>query len=323
MNSILERISKTTNIKEQMKNNNSFVILAIIFIVSAVAIPGFIKGSNLLNILVDSSIYGIMGVGMSFVLLLGAFDLSLGNQLSLATILTVYGAEYGMFTAIIFPILGCIVVGILNGLIISKLNVNAFIGTLGTMISLKGFLLLITNGETQISLNDGLASIFNSKFLSIPVPIWICLAILCVMQFILSKTKFGFNIYVLGGNREAAQYAGIKIWMIEVACFVIVSLMCAIAGILTASRLNIGSPIVGDTITLNIVAACIIGGIWMSGGVGNMYKTICGVIIMQVVSNIMYILGLYSYLQNLITGLIIIVVLILDKVTHDTGNSGN
>jgi ribose transport system permease protein len=309
-----------TSLGVALLQNNVYVLVALLFFIPLATMEQFQSAGAITVLMKNISLWGIMAIGMSFVLLLGVFDMSLGMMVSLVTILVVDTSRtMGLAAAAVVALGAGAFCGLLNGLIITKLRINPFITTLGTQVLFKGIALIITGGSPVANTNDALAALFEVKILGLPfmtvtLPMLVMFGCLIAAEYVLRSTKFGHDVYVTGGNMEAARYVGIDTDFMFIACYVIVGVCAGITGLLLASFQGSGNAAFGESFTLQSIAACVLGGVRMSGGYGNAVRALFGVAALQLIIKILYYTA--SGLVNLqvgIIGLILIGVLFVDK----------
>ena len=302
-----------------LRDYNCLILCLLMIIISSIAIPNFFTSLNLLNILVETSIIGIMAIGMTFLLLIGLFDMSIGNQVSLVSLVIALTMRFGIIPSIVLALITGMLVGAINGIITTKLKINAFIVTFAMLGILKGANLLISESQTKgqsIFIDNAIfGNIFNLNLFGIPIVVVVFVVLAVIAELILKYTKVGFEIYVSGGNIETARLSGVNTFLITMFCFLASSLCVAIAAILLTSRVITASSVLGEKYTLLVITACVIGGIKFTGGYGNIFNTFFGVLAMQLVNNIMYMTNTYGYIQSLINGMILIIVLSIDRFT--------
>ncbi len=296
--------------KEFIREQKMTVLLFCMVVIMSIASPSFLLGANIINILVQTSIYGIMACGMTYAIIGAEFDLSVGSIMSLGGLISILLAPVtGQIFAIIIAIAAGCIVGLVNGLLVSWANISSFIVTIGTMGLVKGISLKISGGKPIISGNPWFGYIGSGTFLGIPnLLIFFALAIV-ISAYCLSRTRFGRNVYTVGGNMEVAHNSGINVIFQKTAIFVISALTAAIAGILLASRLNAGSAIHGDSAALAVISGVVIGGTSLSGGVGSIYKSMIGIIIFTLITNSLDLLGVFSYYQTAIRGVLLVLII--------------
>lgn len=309
-------------IKSFVRDYNCLLLCAAIILLSAVFIPGFVEPLNLFNVIVEASIIGILAIGMTFLLLLGLFDMSMGMQVSLCSLVAAFTADFGIIPCIIITLAVGLAVGAFNGVVTSKYKINAFIATFAMTGILQGITLVISDGKSIYISRPDFNAIYSTSVFGIPLCI-VVFAILAVLaQFWLRYTKKGFEIYVCGGNREAAALSGVNTFAVNMRCFMVSSFCAGVVAILMASRINSASPTLGSNYTLLVITACIIGGVKFSGGYGNIVNAFLGVLAMQLINNVMYMTNTYGFIQTLINGFILLMVLGIDAFTGRVVNIG-
>jgi ribose/xylose/arabinose/galactoside ABC-type transport system permease subunit len=291
----------------------SFLILIIIM---AVLSPAFLKFTNIVNILRQTSVNGIVAVGMTFVIILAGIDLSVGSVLALAAVVATSFAHPGTYPVLV-PVLAGLLTGALcgfiNGFIIAKRKIAPFIVTLGMMTIARGAALVYTNGRPVIELSDSYNQIGGSYLLGIPVPVIVFIVVVISGWFLLKMTVFGRHVYATGGNRTAAELSGIITDKITIWVYSLAGLLAGLAGIVLSSRVMSGSPATGQGYELDAIASVVIGGTRLTGGVGTIAGTIIGALIIGVMNNGLDLLNVSSYWQQIAKGLIILLAVIVDR----------
>jgi ribose transport system permease protein len=294
--------------------------LAILFVISAFASPYFLKTRNLLNILRQVSYTGIIGLGMTFVIITGGIDLSVGSMtalvggISILVLNALGGGAWAIFVAIVVAIAVGAAFGAANGLIITKGKVAPFIVTLGTMAIFRSLTLYISGAGEFRSQSDLFPQLGMGYFLGIPIPVWIFIGLAVLFWLILNHTKYGRYMCAIGSNERVAKYAAIKIDKIRFFAYVIIGITVAVTAVLLSSRLNsISSSNAGQNYELDAIAAVIIGGTSMSGGSGSIIGTVIGAIILGIVNNMLNMLGVSPYLQGTVKGLVIIGAVLIQR----------
>ncbi len=295
--------------REKVFSSSVLLLIAI-----SAASPYFLSVDNLRNLTVQLAVYGIVALGMTFAIIGGEFDLGVGSILSVAGVLAV-GLEprIGILLSILAALAAGLAFGTINGLLVSKAKINSFIVTFGSMVMVKGLALTIADGRPIISRSEALNSLGDAKLLGVPVMFLIFIIFLGVCHYILTYTRFGRNIYAVGGNVGVARATGVNVSFYKAMLFVLTGFFAAVVGVLLAARLNSGSPIQGDDITLTVIASVVIGGTSLSGGKGNVARTLLGVFTIMLLSNAFDLLGIQPYIQKVIKGLIIISVVAFDS----------
>lgn len=306
-------------IKKILKNK-PLIGLILFSAIVAVINPRFLSVANILNVFRQSSINAVIAIGMTFVILTGGIDLSVGS------ILAFCGAvSAAMLSSGINPVLSLLVAlvlglffGIVNGFLVSVMKLQAFIVTLVTMTFLRGATLVFTNGK-PITVNDGGAlfeNIGGGYLFNIPIPIYITLILFVAGHYILTNTRFGRYTYAIGGNEEATKLSGIKVNNIKIWIYGISGVLAALAGIITTSRLFSAQPTAGTGYELDAIAAVVLGGTSLAGGVGKITGTALGAIIIGVLGNALNLLDVSSYYQMMIKAAVILIAVLIDKKSN-------
>ncbi len=308
LNSTLDKINK--------KNIGVYLGLLLLVAVSSILSPVFLTSENIFNTLRQASAIGIVSLGATLVILNGGIDLSVGSILTLAACMTT-GLMAGKNGVTLPVILAVLVVGMLfgfiNGIIITKRRVEPFIITLGVSTVIQGIVLLVTKGSPVGQIAPNLKFLGNGYLWIIPVPVIVFAITFIIASVVLHRTIFGRYLYSVGGNAEAARLSGIKVDRNKIYVYMISGLSAAIAGIVLASRVSVGDPYMGRGFELDAIAAAVIGGTSMAGGVGGLTGTIAGVLIITVMNNMLNLLNISPFIQQIIKGLIIIAAVIFQK----------
>lgn len=311
------------------------IALIVMIIGMSFASDAFLSANNIINILLQVSVICIIAVGMTYVILTGGIDLSVGSIVALSAVclglfthagirwLGEDASEFAVLVVVLLSILGCVLVGALcgyvNGIIIVYGKVTSFIATLGMMGIARGLALTLSDGKTIYNFPDALRFLGNGRILvsdsfSIPVPVIIAILVVLVSFYVLTQTIFGRQIYALGGNREAVRLSGVNVDKLEVKTYVINGALAAVGAVILVGRLNAAQPIAGTGYELDAIAATVIGGTSLIGGFGSVIGTSVGALIMGVLQNGLTLLDVTSYLQRLIIGVVIILAVFLDQV---------
>jgi ribose transport system permease protein len=294
-----------------IKENVVIAALAVMALIMAFVNNSFFTLQNLNNILTQISIYGIVAFGMTFAIICGEFDLSCGSLMGVVTILFTDITKKSTVPLAVFVCLGfCIMVGLLNGFLVAKVKMSAFVATLATSIALNGFALNYTSGKPINNVNDAINRFGNGSLFGAPIIVLFFAGAFAVSMYVLRNTKFGRGIYATGGNIEVARMAGINVTFYKVAIFVILGVSTSIAGMLMAARLSAGNALYGNDLAMTVVAAVVIGGTLLTGGKGNALRTFWGMLVMGVLFNALMILGVQANWQNVIRGFILIAVIV-------------
>lgn len=298
-----------------------FVVLVLLFLMIvffSFTQPQFLSGANISAILTASSILWIAAMGLTFVMLSGGFDLSIGSMLALAGIalgwfLNDMGMPVGL--AIIATVaLGVVLGGLVNGFLIGKLGLSFLVVTLGSLILFRGLTNFWSGSKTTQINSSFLEALAFGSTLGVPNPVWVMLATFLVMLYVQKFTFFGRDIYAVGGNIEAARLSGIRTSRTVIAVYAISAGLAALAAVMQDARIGAASPQVGDNLVFAAAAAVLLGGTAFSGGVGGVSGTVVGVLFLGVLQNGLAVSGVASYWQQIITGLILIGAITLDYV---------
>jgi ribose/xylose/arabinose/galactoside ABC-type transport system permease subunit len=271
----------------------------------------FLTEQNMLNILDQMAITGVMAVGMTVLMISGSFDLSVGSTLGLTAALSV-GLAHDLTLAgsIVFALAVGIAIGLVNGLVVTKAGINSLIVTLGMLSLVRGVVLIYSNGQSIENPSARLTSFANSSTI-LPHDTWILIAIGLVGVFILGKTTIGRYVTAVGGNPEAAHIAGVRVDRYRIGAFMAMGVLAAVAGVLYAARFGSVDPNAGDGMELDVIAAVIIGGTSLLGGVGSIWKSLVGVALLTVLTNGFNLLNVNPYYQYVVKGLVIILAVAL------------
>lgn len=307
-----------TNMKNKIGSFNTLGILAaflVLCVIMAFASPAFLKSTNLLNILQQVSINFTIAIGMTFVILIGGIDLSVGSVTALTGMLVaIMMKNWGWPVAIsvILSMIFACALGCINGLFISTLNLPPFIMTLGMMEIARGFSYSVTAGQPIYTLPDGFLAI-SSRISNIPVvAICIMLVLFVVAYYVLRYTRFGRYVYAVGGNEACAKLSGINVKAIKVAVYTISGFCSGVAAMLLTSRLDSAVPTNAQSYEMNAIAAVVIGGASMSGGEGNLFGTMIGAFMIGVIANGINLLVIPTGPQRVVTGTIIVIAVVID-----------
>ena len=307
---------KQKQVLQYLSRYGILIAFLILIVLMSLLSPAFLKTTNIMNILRQTSVNGIVAVGMTFVIILAGIDLSVGSVIALAAVIAASFAHPGDYPLIVPVIAGLAtggLCGFINGFVIAKRKIAPFIMTLAMMTIARGAALVYTNGRPVIELSDSYNKIGGSYFLGIPIPVIIFIIIILIGWIILSKTVFGRHVYATGGNKTAAELSGIITGKITVWVYTIAGLLAGLAGIVLSSRVMSGSPATGQGYELDAIAAVVIGGTKLTGGVGSVSGTVIGVLIIGVMNNGLDLLNVSSYWQLVVKGIIILLAVVVEK----------
>ncbi|ANY12832.1 ribose ABC transporter permease [Latilactobacillus curvatus] len=296
-------------------------VLALLVLVVAVSVMNmsFLAPSNLLNLLRQVSINALIAFGMTFVILTGGIDLSVGSILALSGAISAYMIQAGVSPAISIAIgmLTGALFGLINGILVAYGKAAPFIATLATMTIFRGGTYVFTNGNpiTGTKINESFLFQFMGRgyLFGIPFPIIIMLIAFGILYVVLHKTTFGRKTYALGGNEEAAYVAGVNTKKVTMIIYTLSGLMASVAGVILTSRLSSAQPDAGTSYEMDAIAAVVLGGTSLAGGKGRIFGTLIGALIIGTLNNGMNLLGISSFYQQIVKGIVIIVAVLLDR----------
>lgn len=306
------------NTMKYMSELTTVIALIILMAVITIINSNFLTANNLLNLLLQVTSNALIAFGMTFVILTGGIDLSVGSILALSSALTAGLLGSGMtvtLAILISLILGCIL-GMMNGLLISYGKLAPFIVTLATMTIFRGATLVYTNGNP---ITKGLSDTFLFQFLGqgyivgIPFPVIIMFIVFIILYVLLHKTAFGKSVYAIGGNEKAAYISGVKLNKVKIIIYSISGMMASISGLIITSRLSSAQPTAGASYEMDAIAAVVLGGTSLSGGKGRILGTLIGALIIGVLNNGLNIIGVSAFWQQVVKGVVILIAVLIDR----------
>ncbi|MCW2507110.1 MAG: transporter permease [Modestobacter sp.] len=297
------------------RNWMSIGIFILLVLLVLIFVPTFFQGPNLLNVGRQSALVGIIAIGMTFVILTGGIDLSVGAILAVSGVTTAMLINQGM----LLPAAGACgllvgaAIGVVNGLGVALLKIQPFIMTLATMVAAQGLSLRLTNGgPEQFNGTDGLFTLMGSgDVLGLPGPFVIFLVISILGILALRYLPFGRFLYAIGGSMEAARLSGVRTNRVIVVAYAISGLCAGLAGVMTAARLGVGDPTAGSLSNLDAITAVVIGGTSLAGGIGGAVGTVFGALLLAVISNVMNLIGISPFDQQIVKGAVIVIAVLL------------
>lgn len=298
------------------------VLLLAMFIVLTLLTDKFLTVNNIQNLLRQTAIYGVIAIGMTFVIMSGGIDLSVGAVVGLSGVLSAMfmstsertgGMGLPVWLAIIAAVAISSLVGVINGAIIFDGKVPPFIATLGIQTAVRGLIMLITNAQMISGIPKDFAGFSRQTFLAFPTLGWVWVAVIVVAAIVIKFTTFGRNIFAVGSNTEAARLSGISIRKTTYSVYVVSALMCAVAGVLMTARLGNGVPTGGIGYETDAIAAAVIGGASLNGAEGSIIGTVLGSLIMATLRNGGNLLGINSFILEITIGLLIVFAVLMDK----------
>lgn len=297
-----------------LQEKSAIVVFLLLFLVSSFRYPQFFTVTNLTNLFRQSSIIGVIAVGMTFVIITGCIDLSVGSTVAVCGILAAKLCSVHVVAAIVVPIAAGAVIGAVNGIFVTKLKIPPWITTLSMMMCLRGIAYLLTD-ESSVNVQKVSAAfqfVGRGKVLGLPVPGIIFLAAVFVAAYGLRYTRFGRSVYAVGGNLEGAAMMGIQADRTILLSYMICGAGAALSGLILASRLGAAQSTAGELYEMQVIAAVVLGGTLLTGGVGHIWGTLFGVFTMSMIANIFNMQGnISTWWQNVIMGLLILLIVIM------------
>jgi ribose/xylose/arabinose/galactoside ABC-type transport system permease subunit len=309
-----DELNKGKNLKSLISEYFIFVIFIVIVIGLTILKPSFITPSNLVNILKQASINGILAFGMMFVIISGGFDMSVGSTVAFSGILAAMLGQGNnpLVLALGAALLAGLGVGLINGVGVAVGELPPFIMTLGTMTAVRGLALLASNGKPVIGMSEPYKAIAAGSIAGIPMLAVFLIIVIIICSFVLAKTVYGRRVYACGGNLQAAKVAGINTTAIRISTFAIAGFLAGLCGFLMTSRVTIGQPTAAESYEMDAITACVVGGVSMTGGVGKPWGVVVGTLLITVIANGLDILGVSSHWQKIVKGLIIVLAVLID-----------
>ncbi|MEU8356823.1 ABC transporter permease [Nonomuraea sp. NPDC048882] len=306
-----EQLSRT------LQQHGAVMVLGTLVIVGSLAFDSFATPANAASVVVSSSFLAIIAIGMTFVIISGGIDLSVGSLFVLGGVLAAYGSQYGMLVALLLPLAVCGVVGLLQGLVIARTGMAPFIVTLAGLLGVRGLMLAISDeGATTYLVKDrAFAALGQGEILGLSYPVYITAALALAAMVLLQRTGFGQNVYAIGGNEQAAALMGVPVARTKVYVYVMSGLLAGLAGALNAARLSSGVTILGIGLELDAIAAVVIGGTLLTGGAGGITGSVAGVLLLGVIQSLINQVGnLTSAFQQVVSGLFLALVVVAQRL---------
>ncbi len=315
------KMNKETKKKviNQINIYRSVLILAVICVFASILSDSFLSVSNLFNVIKQITVAGIVGCGMTFVILTGGIDLSVGSVVGLAgAVAAGIMASTGSAVLAVLAALGIgILCGAANGFFVAQCEIPPFIATLGMMTLLRGCVLVYTKGAPISIKVDSYKFIGKGVIAGIPFPVILLLILYLIAHYLLTQTSFGRNVYAFGGNREAARLSGIRVKYTEWLVYIFNGLMSGIAAIVLTARLGSAQSTSGEGIEMDAIAAVILGGTSLSGGSGFVLPTVVGAMIMGIIDNILTLMNVNPHATNIVKGAVVLIAVLVDKKVKD------
>ncbi|WP_127792415.1 ABC transporter permease [Agromyces sp. LHK192] len=337
-----KRRFKDVDVWGLLLEGRAFIALIVLVIIFALLSDSFLTWNNLVTMTKHVAYNAILALGMLFVILKGGIDLSVGSIVGLSGVVAgtlLQGWQLDLFDIVVYPQVWVVVlaalavgtlVGLINGVLVTKFNVAPFIATLGMLYVARGAALLISNGTTYPRLagteelgNQGFLQLGGGRILGIPTAIWIMVVFALVAAFVLRKTPFGRWVYATGGNERAAELSGVPVKKVKMRVYMISGFCAAMVGLIISSELTSAAPQLGETFELNAIAAVVIGGAALTGGRGNVRGVLIGAFVIGFLSDGLVLLGVSTFWQIAIKGAVIILAVMLDQAQQRIKRSKN
>lgn len=295
-----------------------FIVLAFACIVMTLASPVFFTKANAEAMLLALSVDAIIAIGMVLLLVSGGLDLSVGSTLGFTGVVTGLFLTAGLpvWLSILMGLISAALVGVVNGLLVAKLNINPFITTLGTMMMVRGLLLVLAKGKAVLNLPESFTVIGQGRLFGVQYPIYIMVVLVIIGEVLVRNMRFFRQSYYIGGNEKSARLSGINVDFIKIFNYIFVATLAGVAGLLITARFGSASLTVGGGLELRVITATIIGGASLSGGEGSVLGAFLGAVFMAILANSLNLLGVDVYWQNLVTGLILILAVVFDVLNE-------
>jgi galactofuranose transport system permease protein len=294
------------------------LVLVLVLVAGSVVFgDSFASGRNLGNIALDSSYLLLIATGMTFVILSGGIDLSVGSLLAVSGVLTAYASRWGTLTAVLLPLAVCGLIGLVNGLLIGRARIAPFIVTLAALLFARGLAFAVAEEGNTVYIIPAeltLTRLGQARWLGLSAPVWIALIVFAAGVVVLNRTRFGQATFAIGDNQEAAELMGLPVARVRVLVYVLSALLTGIAGVLVAAQTQSGLPTIGEGRELEAIAAVVIGGTLLTGGAGSLGGTLAGVLLLKVIQNLINQVGtLSSYYQQVVSGTFLVVVVLIQS----------
>jgi inositol transport system permease protein len=302
------------------------ILIIFVLLLSFLTGGTFLQPQNLINVIRQVSAIGVIAVGMTFVIIINGIDLSVGSIVAVSAVVAsslaqMPEASNKMFPGLQLPVIVALLaglavgalLGLINGSLVAGFKIAPFIATLGMMTAARGLALIYSNGRPISKLSPGYNWIGQGDLLGIPVPIWLLALVAVGAHMALNYTRFGRHTYAIGGNDQAARVSGINISKVKIGIFGLSGLMAGLAGVMLSARIGSGNPQLGTGIELDAITAAVIGGTSFNGGVGTIWGTIVGALIIGIINNGLDLLNVSPFMQQVVKGVIIVLAIIIDE----------
>jgi ribose/xylose/arabinose/galactoside ABC-type transport system permease subunit len=308
------------NLRDQagaLRRFGLWLVLAVVTVALMFASPTFRQPANFENILDQSAILGIVACGMALMMISGGFDLSVGATGATAAVVAAeVSHSHGTFLTVLAPLVIGLLIGLVNGVLISRVRINAFVATFAMATIVRGLLFVGTAAQPRTGGTSLVTSAASGRLGRVPVIFVIFLICLVVVWFILTRTKYGHYVYAVGGNAEASHLSGVPVQRVQMFAFALGGFFAAGAGLLLLGQVVVGQPDAAQTWPLEAIAICVVGGVALTGGTGRMEDVLAATLLLGVIANGLNHLGVSSYWQPTVTGVVILIAVVLDQYSR-------
>lgn len=312
-------MKKKLNLKDFLTDNVIALVLVALFVFFSISSDKFLSVNNIFLVIRQVSVLGVVSIGAAVITLSGGLDISLGNKMTLIALVAAHmmvNLGLNMWIAIAAAIALSVVLGLVTGLVINTFKINPFVATLAFATIFSGISFGITGGYQIAHFSDSFKFISQGYIGVVPMPVIIMIVCLLIASFVLNKTYIGKYIYTVGGNEEAARLSGINVDVVKIGAYVVGGLLCGIAAIMMASRLNTVSTTAGDSYTFDAMTAIMLGGVSVRGGKGKTSGILIGILIIGVLNNGLTLIGVETFIQNIVKGAIMLAAICVDSIIY-------
>ena len=307
------RAERTDRMVGLVQRQGALAVLIVVVLIAAASFPNFRSFDNAGTILIAAAPPALIALGMTFVIITGGIDLSVGSLYVLGGVVSAYASKWGLLPAFLVPLAVCGLIGVINGVLIAYTRMAPFIVTLAALLGARGLMRALSDegSTTYLVQNDAFRSFGTGSFLGIGYPVWLVVVVFALGMVLLSRTRFGHAVYAVGGSEDAASLMGIAVRRTKVWVYVMSGLLAGLAGAINAAKLGSGVTVLGVGMELDAIAAVVIGGTLLTGGAGTVAGTVAGVLLLGVIQNLINQVGnLNSNWQQVISGAFLAVVVV-------------
>jgi galactofuranose transport system permease protein len=314
--------ARRLQVVQRIQRQGALAVLVLLCLVASFQFESFASGPNIRSIGLQASFLAVIALGMTFVIFTGGIDLSVGSVFALGGVLAAWASRYGTAAAVLLPLAVCGVIGLVQGLVIARGRLAPFIVTLAGLLFARGLLLFLSDeGATvyKVPADSGFRQLAQGSLLGVGYPIWMVVVLYALGALILRRTSYGPTVLAIGGQEDAAELMGLPVASTKVITYVASGLLAGLAGVLIASYTSSGVPIIGVGTELQAISAVVLGGTLLAGGAGTVFGTLVGVLLLQVIANIINQVGsLNSNWQDVVSGAILLLVVVLQRYLAGT-----